>query len=142
MHAFNHVFLHDAQVPPHILADWHAIEASNCVADTSASRLLLGLIQSDRLKSLTFVGACCNSIKLVPSDPEREIETLLWLHGVTQQSTPLLYGMSGAELIDRMLDLRAAGQIPYDALEIYVGPDSCMFGVPRDGRKQIEQLLI
>ena len=110
------------------MADWHAIEASNRVADITANRFLLGLSQSNRLRSLTFVGACCNSIKLVPSDPGCEVETLLWLHSVTQQSTPLLYGMSGAELLDRMIDLRAVA-ISYDAMEVHVGPDSCMFSV-------------
>lgn len=115
---FERPYREGAYVPPHILGDWDAVEASNVAADSTADELLLGLASCPVLEKLTFSGKCATSVKLVPGRAGTLSKSLFWLHGVIQHATLFLYGMSGAECLDRLLDMQGMGKIPSGVLEI------------------------
>jgi hypothetical protein len=104
--AFRRPYAEGDYVPPHILGDWDAVEQSNWAADRTANFLLEGLAGSEATRTLCVRGGSANSVKLIPGGNEGFIS---WVHSVAQQSVQYLYGMSGAELAERLKDLMAAG---------------------------------
>eukprot|EP00890_Picochlorum_soloecismus_P002509 jgi/Picsp_1/3259/NSC_06099-R1_hypothetical protein CHLNCDRAFT_58449 [Chlorella variabilis] len=94
-----------AYVPPHILGDWDAIETSHRAADSACTSLLEFLAHSPELESIQFGGMCSESVKIVPALPQQELDMLLWISKITEQASSLLFGMSGIELMDRLIQL-------------------------------------
>jgi len=115
-------------VPPHLLGDWDAIEASNRAADATAEHFIRSIV-ADRsiLERLEFRGDCSLSVKIVPHYPAMGSTSVSWLHNITQQATFFLYGLSGAEFLDRTLDLTAASKLPVEAVAIEVGIEEQAF---------------
>jgi hypothetical protein len=139
--AFERPYREGDYVPPHILGDMDAVELSNMAADRSAAHLLTALAESPKLHRLTFSGECATSVKLIPcsgavTNEHSPVSTSLaaaqqisWVHNITKQATLYLYGMSGAELLDRLLDLRAAGRLSETALNIAIEDDQGSFTI-------------
>lgn len=84
-------------LPPHILANMHAVFESNAAADRSVMQLLDGFAKS-RLQLLEFRGNCHRSIKLVPrTESSLTYDPVVWLHSVMSQRIDSLYGLNYEE---------------------------------------------
>ena len=122
---FQKPYKEGAYVPPHILGDWNAVETSHRATDTTCTLMLQNLSQSKALKALVFAGEGAQSLKIIPALFGNEGLTLQWISGVTEQSSSLLYGMSGEELKDRLHVLQMMkGMESTKALEIVTPQDS------------------
>lgn len=117
---FERPYREGAYVPPHILGDWEAVEASNRAADSTADYFLTGIAHSSMLESIVFSGKAATSVKMVPGRTGDLRRAVLFLHGVVNHATLFLFGMSGAELLDRALDLQGAGKLASEALAVTV----------------------
>ena len=135
--SFERPYRIGAYVPPHILGDWDDVEASNRAADRCGEDLLLSLAATSTstsshkdsgggnwgplLEELSFVGKCSSSLKLVPSKKGSGHASLSWLHSVVNHATVFLFGMSGAELADRLIDLQGCGKVRDGVVRVELG---------------------
>lgn len=123
--AFERPYREGMYVPPHILNDWEAVTGSNEAADAAVNALLHGLSRKSVmpvLEKVVLLGDGALSMKIVPGIMGNLPHAVPWLHSVTQQATMFLYGVNGAELLDRYLDLLASGRIDEGLLSIELFP--------------------
>lgn len=116
------------QVPPHLLGDWDAVEASNRAADTTTEHFLRGIASAPLLERLIIEGECTKSVKMVPTLEEEGGGAVIlpWLHEITKHATLYLYGMSGGEIAERAQRMQAEGSLSPGALEIEIDRSSCL----------------
>ena len=124
MQLYQRPYREGAYVPPHILGDWDAIETSHRAADSACTSLLENLARSTELQSIQFRGMCSESVKIVPSLPQQELDMLLWISKITEQASSLLFGMSGIELLDRVIQLVQMRLLQQDRINIDLQQDS------------------
>lgn len=108
---FQKPYKEGAYVPPHILGDWELVEMSHRATDSACTILLESLRTSSMLRSLAISGEASQSLKIIPSFAMNESADLSWISSITEQSSSLLYGMSGEELTHR-LDILQVMRIP------------------------------
>jgi len=124
VHLYQRPYREGAYVPPHILGDWDAIETSHRAADAACTSLLEFLAHSRELQSIRFRGMCSESLKIVPALPQLELEMILWISKITEQASSLLFGMSGMELMGRVIQLVQMRLLEHEKISIDLKHDS------------------
>lgn len=126
---FLRPYMEGDYVPPHILADQEAVEMSALAADKAAIYMLGFLARCSFLESISFVGDCAKSVKIIPalSGESTILSQVDFVHGVTAQASLYLFGCSGAEFLDRLMDMTAVGRLADNHLEIYVDDSGSYF---------------
>ena len=131
-------------MPPHILGDWDAVEASNMAADVTGTHLLHGVASSVALHTLRFMGKGAASVKMVPGRSGLLSESVAWLHSVVAHANSYLYlyGFSGAELVARLLDMQQREGSDVPPIEIELDSDGGGGGVEGEGSSGFEMVVV
>jgi len=114
--AFERPYREGRYVPPHILADPEAIEASLKSLDMAMECLLSGIASSLKLEVLSFCSECAESVKLVPGRAGNLRSSVNFLHSVVSHQLEYLPGICGLDLFDRLQILEERGTLPESAI--------------------------
>jgi hypothetical protein len=117
---FERPYREGRYVPPHILGDGEALEASRKAADKTLEYMLTGLARSTELKMVQFDGISSESLKLVPGEAGKCRAAVKFLQGVCRDKAMYLYGASQQDITSRLLKLERSKKLSVRALNLAV----------------------
>lgn len=133
---FRRPYVEGDYVPPHILADQEAVEMSTLAANRAGGYMVSLLSESKLLKCISFSGDCARSLKVIPAFQSADNSTVSqveFIHNVTAQALLYLFGLSGAEILDRALDMVATGRLDDKRISILIDDLSQTFKIRLNG---------
>jgi len=126
--AFERPYREGRYVPPHILADPDAQEASSKASEKTMEYLLSGVASSLKLEVLSFWGTISSSgITLVPGNLGYLRFSVEFLHSVVKHRLKYLPVVDGWELRDRLDIMEETKTLPASAVKLDLHEDECFY---------------
>ncbi len=113
---FERPYREGRYVPPHILADGEALEASIKTVDETIDCMLKGLARSSKTEILQFSSNTSKMIKVVPgTGGGKSVE---FLHNVCRSRIMYVYGVTTDDIMGRVEYLEASCLLPRHAFDM------------------------